>query len=464
MIETPVDHKLPKGRVYWAPVDDVERMFDELPTEISPRWAGERLPKKDMWVELGGPKHDYKSFYLIDKRDPKEIEHGRIEIIGPELNELPEGTSLPFGYYLIVGGERLTDEHVSYFERWAMDNHVKQEGILWLNTRDMVWCRIHKRLKGRMDSFKWLPWAAMAMFLSQLPTIIDAIEAKMIIATPEIGGKELIAEIIERQCRPVWEARDARALEIRDEEVDTFYGCTLCQSFAPNHCCVITPDRTPFCGVLNWHNARACLDVDPMGYCFVIPKGECLDPDVGRYSGVEKAIYERSNRTIKRVYLYSTIKYPMTSCGCFEILVFYIPEVDGLGIVNRTYKGKTPLGVPFSTLAGMCGGGVQYHGFCGACVLYLKSPKFAQGDGGWDRVVWIPKDLKMKIADAIPETHFHLIPTEEDAVEPDELKEWLKKIGHPIVKKFWKDGEPQPIQLPGPGELWPEDKEEDESS
>ena len=37
MIRTPADHKLPRGREYWAPVDDIERLFDELPTEISPR-------------------------------------------------------------------------------------------------------------------------------------------------------------------------------------------------------------------------------------------------------------------------------------------------------------------------------------------------------------------------------------------------------------------------------------------
>ncbi|MHC1566422.1 MAG: CO dehydrogenase/CO-methylating acetyl-CoA synthase complex subunit beta [Candidatus Syntropharchaeia archaeon] len=454
MIECSV--KLPEGRVYYVPTDP-EKIFDESPLEISPRWAAERTPKKDMWVELGGPRHDYKSFCLIRVKDPSEIEAGRIEIIGPELNELEPGTSYPFGYWMNVGGEGLTDEYVGYFDKWLMDNHVKQEGVLWLNTRDQVWMRIHKRLMGRIDSWKYILMAPIGMFMSQIP-FAEAIEIKFLIATPELGGKDLIAEIIEKDCKPHWDAQDAKALELRDEDVDTFFGCTLCQSFAPNHCCVISPDRTPFCGVVNWTNTRVCIEVDPTGYNFYMPKGECIDPKMGAYTGVQKALYERSNRTLKKVNMYSAIKYPMTSCGCFEALIFYIPEVDGLGVVNRIYTGETPLGLTFSKIAGMCGGGVQYHGYCGVCLLTMKSPKFVQGDGGWDRVVWICKNLKEKLAGTIPETHYSLIATEEDATDPITLKEFLRKKKHPIVEKFWKNGEPVPLEIPGPGELWPEDK------
>jgi len=123
------------------------------------------------------------------------------------------------------------------------------------------------------------------------------------------------------------------------------------------------------------------------------------------------------------------------------------------------YTGETPLGLNFGKLASMCGGGVQYHGFCGVSMLTIKSRKFIGGDGGWDRIVWMTKDLKQKLADAIPETHYALIPTEEDTTDQDELQQILIEKKHPIVERFWKDKVPVPLDLPGPGEPWPEDKE-----
>ena len=64
---------------------------------------------------------------------------------------------------------------------------------------------------------------------------------------------------------------------IHDEDVDLFYGCSLCQSFAPTSVCVITPDRIALCGAINWFDGRAAAKVDPEGPQFAIEKGECLD-------------------------------------------------------------------------------------------------------------------------------------------------------------------------------------------
>ena len=303
--------KLPKGKIYNISLDP-EELFEDLPLEVSPRWASERVRKNDIWVELGGPKNDYKSFVLVEVVDLDEIEPGKVEIIGPDLDEIEVGTSLPFGYYIKLAGKDLSKDFEGFFERWAIDNHTRVGGVMYLNMRDTVWMRLHKRLKGRIDSFKYLPQAVMGIFMAQVP-LVEAIESKIILATEEVGGKELMDELIKKECKPIWEARDAKVLELSDEDVDTFFGCTLCQSFAPNHCCVISPERTPFCGVINWDNIRVGLEVDPTGYSFTVPKGEAIDPVLGVYSGVEDMIYNRSNQTLKKINMYSAIKYPMTT-------------------------------------------------------------------------------------------------------------------------------------------------------
>ena len=448
--------KIPKGKIFQLPKEP-EDLFADLPIECSPRWASERVRKNDTWVELGGPKHDYKSFVMVEVVDLKKINPGRVEIVGTDLDEIENGSSFPFGYYIKLAGKDLNKDFEGFFERWAIDNHTRVEGIMYLNTRDTVWMRLHRRLKGKIDSFKYLPQAVMGIFMAQVP-LVEAIESKIIIASDEIGGKDLMAEIIEKECKPLWDARDAKVLELSDEDTDTFFGCTLCQSFAPNHCCTISPNRTPFCGVINWDNIRVGIEVDPTGYSFEVPKGKTIDPIMGVYSGVSEMMYKRSNRTIKKMNLYSAIEYPMTSCGCFEALLFYIGALDGIGLTNRMFTGETPLGLPFSKLASLCGGGVQYHGFCGVSMLTIKSKKFIGGDGGWDRIVWITKSLKEKLSDIIPETHYALIPTEDDSTDIDELKQILINRNHPIIENFWNNKVPIPLELPGPGEFWPEDK------
>ena len=303
--------KLPKGKIHRIPLDP-EELFEDLPIEVSPRWASERVRKQDIWLELGGPKHDYKSFVLVEIARMDEIDPGKVEIIGPDLDEIEPGTSYPFGYSLKIAGEKLTDDYAGYFERWAIDNHTRVEGVMYLNMRDTVWMRLHTRMQGRLTSLKYLPQAIMGIFMAQVP-MVEAMEARIIVASEEVGGKELMGKMTQEICKPIWEARDAKLDELSDEDVDTFFGCTLCQSFAPNHCCVITPDRTPFCGVINWDNIRVGIEVDPAGYSFEVAKGECVNPLMGEYTGVTETIYNRSNQTLKRINLYSAIKYPLTT-------------------------------------------------------------------------------------------------------------------------------------------------------
>ena len=242
-----------------------------------------------------------------------------------------------------------------------------------------------------------------------------------------------------------------------DEDVDLFYGCTLCKMIAPNHACLITPAVVPYCGVLSFYTCKAIYDTDPFGYVFSCPKGETLDMEMGHYSGVDDLAWEKSDHRVKRFNLHSAIKYPTTNCGCFEAAVFYIPQVDGLGVAaRRNASTNTPIGLPFSKIAGIMSGGVQNHGFKGISYRAVKSPKFVIGDGGWNRVVWMQKDMKTELADAIPEEVYEKIATDEDCTDAKDLENFLRQKKHPITVKYWKEGRPVPLKIPLPGRDWPE--------
>jgi acetyl-CoA decarbonylase/synthase complex subunit beta len=248
-----------------------------------------------------------------------------------------------------------------------------------------------------------------------------------------------------------------------DDDVDVFYGCSLCQSFAPTHLCVITPQRYANCGAISWFDGRATAKIDPKGPVFEIPKGKKIDDLKGEYEEVNRVIREKSLGEIERVTLYTAFGYPHTSCGCFEGVAFYIPEVDGFGVVHRNYKGDTVNGLSFVTISDLTAGGRQVDGFHGLSIEYMRSPRFLQADGGWNRVVWMPSEVRERIKEFLPQEIIPKIPTENDVKNLDELKEFLKQKDHPIVKTWVEApaveaGKGEEITVPTlemPGEMMP---------
>ncbi|HMK54758.1 MAG TPA: CO dehydrogenase/CO-methylating acetyl-CoA synthase complex subunit beta [Methanobacteriaceae archaeon] len=399
-------------------------MFEDIPVDVSPMYEGERIRSANMFVELAGPKS--MGAELVQVED--NVEDGKLEVIGPELQEMQEGDIHPLGILIEIQGEKLEKELEGVIERRTHElcNYVK--GFMHLNQRDQIWCRVSKEALDAGFKLEDLAKALSILFKEEYP-IIEAIS--ITIMTEEVKVKEFVEKALVQ-----YEQRDARARELSDEDVDVFYGCVMCQSFAPTHVCVVTPDRTALCGAINWFDCRAAAKMDPDGPIFEIVKGEVLDEVKGEYQNINEMVAERSQGTFDTVYLHSVFGHPHTSCGCFEAVAFYIPELDGIGIVDRDFRGETPLGIPFSAMAGQCSGGKQVEGFTGLSLEYMRSPKFLQADGGYERVIWLPKEIKESLAEYIPEDLKNKIPTEEDAGSIKEIRKFLREHEHPIMERI----------------------------
>jgi acetyl-CoA decarbonylase/synthase complex subunit beta len=406
----------------------------EFHADIGPQYEGETVRKENLYMEFGGPKAARKFEFATLKR-PEEIENEKVEVIGPDISELEpydeatkKGGTYPIAILVDIAGEELDKDAEPIIERkiHMYTNYV--EGWYHMNQRDSMWIRMNKDCaKKGFNSLKELGEIYNFLFTSEMP-IIEKIQ------TTIITDEEKIAKLLPEALK-VYKARDDRALTLKDEDVDTFYGCVLCQSFAPTHLSVIAPNRIANCGAINWFDGRASAKIDPEGPIFAIPKGKLIDPIKGEYEGVNKVEYERSLGTYDRVYLYSAFEHPHTSCGCFEAIVFYIPEVDGFGLVHRDFKGPCVVGETFSHMAGDTSGGRQVEGRLGTGLEQLRSPKFIQADGGRRRMVWLPKEIKERYREAFEADEvYDKIPTEEEVKTVDELLPYLDKVGHPWIK------------------------------
>jgi acetyl-CoA decarbonylase/synthase complex subunit beta len=421
--------------------------FKVIPVDVGVIYSGENIRYRDMWVQFGGPlprgaKH---KFELVQVKGPEEIEDGKIVVIGPDINEMDGGSTSSLGIYVEVSGSELEKDLEGVIERRIHEYTNYIEGTMHLNQRYDLYVRISKASyeKG-FNSFKIWGKVLGLLYKAELP-IVEKIQITFISDPSKV-------EEMKEEALKVYEERDARARGLLDEDVDAFYGCVLCQSFAPTHVCIVAPNRFCSCGAVSWFDARASARIDPKGPNFRIDKGECLDSINGEWSGVNEVVASKSLGEVNRVWLYSMFGYPHTSCGCFEGIAFYIPELEGIGIVHRDFTELCVNGLSFATMSDHTGGGRQSRGFNGISIEYLRSPKFFQADGGWNKVVWMPKEIKERVRDGIPEDIIDQIATENDAKTIDELKDFLVNVNHPVLE-IWKakeEVEEQPIEAKAP--------------
>jgi acetyl-CoA decarbonylase/synthase complex subunit beta len=379
-----------------------------------------------MRIEFGGPNVRSK-FELVAIKEPAEIVHEKVEVVGPDIAEFPEESSQPIALLVEIGGSRLEKDIEPVLERrlHLYLNYI--EGVYHMNQRQDIWIRLRKDSFNKgLNSLKILGDMLIFLYSSEID-IIEKIQVTFITD----GSK--VEELLPRAMQ-VYGARDEKARGLREADVEEFYSCALCQSFAPTHICCITPERIANCGAINWFDGKAAYQLDPEGPIQAVKKGEILDAVRGEYTGANQLALEKSMGAYNKVYLHSAFAYPHTSCGCFQAICFYIPEVDAFGIVHRDFEGDTVIGAPFTTLAGDTSGGRQVEGFLGIALEYLRSPSFLKADGGWYRIVWMPQIIKELFRDACPMDLYDKIATENDVHNVEELVEFLDRVEHPWVK------------------------------
>jgi acetyl-CoA synthase len=403
-----------------------------IPVPCSAAFEGERVRKENMFVQFGGKYSP--AFEYLKMRKMGDIESGKIEVIGPETDSMKEGSAYPLGIVIEVAGRKMSQDFEPILERQVHKYLNYAMGIFHMGQRDMNWIRISKDANKAGFKIRHFGELLIAKFHDEYAALVDKVQVKLI--TDENEVKKILPE-----ARKAYEARDARLAGMTDESVDTFYSCTLCQSFAPDHVCVVSPERLGLCGAYSWLDARAAYEITPTGGNQPIKKGKAIDTVKGIWEGINTFVHNASHQHVSQMSTYSIMESPMTSCGCFECIVAIVPEANGVMIVNREYTGETPAGMKFTTLASSVGGGNQTPGFLGVGRLYITSKKFISAEGGLKRIVWMPKELKEALADKLKKRceeigdpdFFKKIADETVATDTVSLMQHLEKVNHPAL-------------------------------
>jgi acetyl-CoA synthase len=403
-----------------------------IPVSYGPAFEGERVRGEDIYLEMGGGK-TVAVEWTTSKR-MEEVEDGRVEVVGPDVKDVPAGTRLHFAMVAEVAGRNFQEDFEPILER--QNHHLinQAQGIMHIGQRDIAWLRISKQAVEKGFTLADIGKIVHAKYHQDFGAIFDKVQVK--IYTDEAKVREVLA-----QARASYNHRDARVENMTDETTDTFYSCTLCQSFAPNHVCVIAPERTGLCGAYNWLDCKASNEINPEGPNQPIQKGEVLDARYGQFKGANDFVFKASRQKVENVSFYSLMIDPMTTCGCCECIAAVLPMANGIMTVDRDYTGMTPCGMKFTTLAGSVGGGAQSPGFLGHSKYNVTQKKFLVGDGGLLRLVWMPKRLKEELGERLKKRAEELgvpdlvdkIADETVATTEEEVIAYCTEKGHPAI-------------------------------
>lgn len=403
-----------------------------VPVPYGSAFEGEVVRRNDMRVEFGGK--NARCFEYLEMADLEDVVDGKVEIIGPDFSNIPPQGYMDMGIVAQVAGRQMQKDFEPVLERQFHYFVNGASGIQHIGQRDITWIRISNAAADKGFNLEHFGKILHARFHGDFGAIVDKVQVT--IYTDPTKVEEWLAK-----ARASYDYRNKRLADLTDDKVEEFYSCTLCQSFAPNHVCIVSPERLGLCGAYNWLDCKASFSINPTGPNQPIRLGKLIDPIKGYWVGTSDYAKVGSHGTVSEVSMYSIMENPMTACGCFECIVMLIPEANGVMVVSREDTSMTPAGMTFSTLAGIAGGGLQTPGVMGVGKFYLTSPKFISADGGFKRIVWMSSILKETMAEEFklvanregdPDL-LDKIADERHVITVDELLTWLAEHEHPAM-------------------------------
>ena len=403
-----------------------------IPVAFAAAFEGEIIRKADMKVEFWSAKNTTCELVLMKNMD--EVEDHKLVIDGPDIDSGDLEYALATCVY--VAGKKMQADFESVIERKIHAWFNYMEGVMHTGQRKQFRIRISKDASDKGLRLTHFAEVLYHMITDEFDAVVDKCEVHLI--TDPVKATAFLNDV----AMPRYNMRDDRLASMTDESVDRFFTCILCQSFAPAHCCVVTPERLGLCGAVSWLDAKATYELNPNGPSQPIMKEGCLDERTGRYTTVNDAIKDATHGAVEEVTLYSIMEDPMTSCGCFECISGIEPMSNGFIVVNREYAGMTPAGMTFGELASCTGGGVQTPGYMGHGRHFISSKKFIHAEGGIERIVWMPKELKDDVGERLNKTAKELygidnftdmIADETICTDCDALLEFLQEKNHPVL-------------------------------
>jgi len=396
----------------------------ELPIAYSSDFSGQTVPDDSCGACLTGVE-------LVVAGE--NITDGLVTLLGPDLDAAAK-SSQPFAMLIEVSGREMQPDFEPVLERQIETIFNNADGIMHRGQRAMVTLRIAQKAIDKGLRLRHLGEVLHAQLHNEFGNILSRVQISIFTEMSQI-------QAIRENAQAIHEKRDQRLGNLRDEDVDTFYTCNLCQTIAAGHLCIISPEHPGVCGAVDWMDARAAVSIQPVGSNKAVVKEGLLDARTGQWESINQAARQESGGAITAYSLYSLMEDPGSACGDFECITAMLPLSNGVMVIDHTYEGMTPSGMDWAMLFEMVGAGSPTPGFLGHSKRFMGTHKFISAEGGWRRIVWMNHALREELRPVLEALaaeegvpgFVDMIATEQNCESEEEILLYLEEISHPVL-------------------------------
>ena len=407
-----------------------------IPVAFGPAFEGERIRKEDTFIEFGGQRTP--AFEWANMREMDEIEDNKVIIVGKDAEARYEkGGQMPLGILIEVAGRKMQKDFESVIERKIHGNLNEAQGVWHMGQRDINWVRISKNAKN--DGFT----------LRHIGDLLNAADAPHLPLDRGQGAGDALRRRGRREAEARGGARRLQGARQAPRQHDRR---------GRRHLLLLPALPVLRAGPCLRHHARAARPLRRLqlarrqGGLRDRPDRRqpadregrrCMDARYGRYEGVDEYLKKVSGRRGRE-------PEPLHDHGKPDDLLrllrvhhrdrprgerrhdrqprLHRHDPDGHEVLDAGRHGRRRRADP-----GLHGRRRELH---------LTSKKFLFGDGGLKRIVWMPKDLKERIAEefkkraeeaGVPDL-LDKIADETICEDSEKLVEYLTAVGHPALE------------------------------
>ncbi|MEI7437584.1 MAG: CO dehydrogenase/CO-methylating acetyl-CoA synthase complex subunit beta, partial [bacterium] len=156
----------------------------DIPVSYSAAFEGERVRREDTQVEFGGKYST--AFEFVHMREMDQIEDGRIELVGPDIDTAKLGGSMPLGIKVEIAGRAMHSDFEPLIERKIHDFLNYAMGIFHMSQRDIIWVRISKDAYASGFRLKHFGTMIHAQIHNLYSKIVDKVQVTLITDQPKL--------------------------------------------------------------------------------------------------------------------------------------------------------------------------------------------------------------------------------------------------------------------------------------
>ncbi len=116
--------------------------------------------------------------------DLDQVEDHKIEVIGPDFVDAPEGSAMDLGILVEVAGRKMQEDFEPVLERQIHYFINGASGIQHIGQRDIAWIRINKAAAEKGFSLKHFGEILYARLQADFGAIVDKVQVRLVTDKP----------------------------------------------------------------------------------------------------------------------------------------------------------------------------------------------------------------------------------------------------------------------------------------